>query len=65
MHARDDDPRRPAEAGADPSPGAERTREVEQALLRVAHSLAGAGYGVLMWEPPRGTRRKVDESPTG
>lgn len=61
MHAPDDEAR-PAEAGADPLPGAERSREVEQALLRVAHSLAGAGYGVLMWEAP-GSRseRKADE----
>lgn len=32
-----------------------RAREVERAMLRLGHSLAGAGYGVLMWERPWST----------
>lgn len=45
-------PRDPRSAEAEADKGGVTPRQVEQALLGLGHRLAGAGYGVLIWDRP-------------
>lgn len=45
-------PRDPRSAEAEPEVAGATPRQVEEALLGLAHRLSGAGYGVLIWDRP-------------
>lgn len=45
-------PRNPRSLAAEPEIAGATAREVEQALLGLAHRLSGAGYAVLIWDRP-------------
>lgn len=54
---------RPAESPHGAPPASTRT-EAERAVMKLAHSLASAGYGVLVWNWPGSPRGSADSPKT-